>query len=73
MEYIIAYFLVGFVFLVGNTIVGGYFGKSYTLEDIKDSILWPLSFSVLIGLTARILIDKYKAYKLKPKTKVKGK
>ena len=47
--------------------------QSITLEDIKDSILWPLSFSVLIGLTARILIDKYKAYKLKPKTKVKGK
>jgi hypothetical protein len=71
MEYIIFYFIVGFVFLIGNTIVGGYFGKNYTLEDIKDSILWPLSFSILLGLVIRILIDKYKTYKIKPK--IKGK
>jgi hypothetical protein len=63
MEYtsvIFWYLVIALFFLVINSVIAGYNGKTYTAQDIKDSFLWVLSLSILLGLVIRIALDKYR-------------
>lgn len=70
LHYVVGYIIISLVFLLFNSIIAGYNGNSYSFQDTIDSILWPLSLSVLIGLVIRITIEKYKE-KRAQKVKVK--
>ena len=54
------YGIIALVFLMINSVFAGYSGRDWNLTDLKDSILWPLSLGVLIGLFIRIIYDKRK-------------
>jgi hypothetical protein len=52
------YGIITLIFLLVNSAFAGFQGRDWNLTDLKDSILWPLSLSVLFGLLIRIIYDK---------------
>jgi len=72
IPYVVGYFSISLVFLIFNAVVAGYNGNTYSFQDTKDSILWPLSLAVLVGLLIRIAMENYKEKRsTKPKQKHK--
>ena len=69
MDYVIVYIIIAAIVGIINTLIAGFNGKSYSKNDIKDSLLWPLSVSVLLGLLARLVFEKILDYK----KRIKGK
>lgn len=57
--YIEIYFLISIFFMIVNSTIAGFLGLSYNWSDVRDSILWPLSVSVLLGVTIRLIKERF--------------
>ena len=58
LTYLLIYFAIALTFFLINSVIAGYNGLSWTTTDVKDSILWPASIAVLIGLLIRLITQK---------------
>lgn len=68
MDYLIYYISTGLITLLVICIIRGYNGTKYHKSDIFDSIFWPLSFCVIIGVMIKV-IYLFTSEKLKNKGK----
>ena len=57
------YSIVAFIFWLILSMIAGYSGKTSNLTDAKDSLIWPISVAILIGLFIRIAVENYKKEK----------
>lgn len=60
IDYTMYYILGIFITLGINAFVAGYNGTTWNMNDVKDSILWPVSLLVMIGTLIRIIIETTK-------------
>lgn len=61
MDYIylaIIYFSVAGVFLLLNAFIAGFYATEITKKEWFDSLLWPVSAAIGIGILARIITEK---------------
>lgn len=72
MEYFITYVLIAAAMMSINAAVAGFKGGQWNMDDVIDSILWPLSIAMLVGLIARISFDKYNERLANKPTNAKG-
>lgn len=61
------YFIVAFCVLIVNAILAGYFGKQPTMDDVVQSLFWPISLATLLGLLVKVGVESYKEEQQKPK------
>ena len=53
------YVIVFVVTLLLTLLLRGYNGKEYNVKDITDSLLWPLTYTVIIGVLIRAIVNKF--------------
>ncbi len=59
------YLAIALFFLLFNAMVAGYFGEKVTNKDYWESLVWPVSFTVFLGVCFRVISDnRYKFFKL---------
>jgi hypothetical protein len=67
------YFVVAFCVLIINAVLAGYQGMQPTLNDVMQSVFWPVSIATLLGLLIKVGVESYKEELQKPKTQQKKK
>lgn len=51
------YIKIALMTLLLSCFLRGFSGKKYTTADVIDSLLWPLTFVVIIGTITRVIAD----------------
>jgi len=63
LTYIMYYGVAAIAFLFINAFIAGYVSKPLTKEDFRDSLLWPIYVSMILGIIAkpiiRIIINQF--------------
>lgn len=54
------YIFIGVIFLLINAFTAGFTGRDSNIRDVMDSIFWPLSLMVFLGIITRIIYEKVK-------------
>lgn len=52
--YVYYYIVISFMFLIINAVLAGFSGNTLLKEDYKDSVLWPISLAIILGVFMRI-------------------
>lgn len=53
------YAIVFVTTLLLTIFIRGYNGKEYNVKDIIDSLLWPLTYTVIFGVIIRAIVNKF--------------
>lgn len=61
----VIYLCIGVVFLLFNAFAAGYLGMEISKKEWVDSIIWPISAAIGLGLLVRIIVEKLKERKEK--------
>lgn len=54
------YFVVALVVMNINAFLAGYHGVRITMDDVIQSVVWPISIAALLGTLVRIGVESYK-------------
>lgn len=69
LDVLFYYAVIALITLILTCLGAGYSGRKYNRTDVIDSIYWPLSYAVIIGVFIRVL---FLVIKDLVKTKIKG-
>lgn len=67
LSVITIYFSIALGVLIINAVLAGYYGNQTTLNDVVQSIFWPVSLATLLGLLVKVAVEAYKEELQKPK------
>ena len=60
INFIMFYAWVALGVLLINSFIAGFTGAEITRNDVSQSLTWPVSIAMLLGLTIRVGINAYK-------------
>lgn len=63
MEYLVYYVVMVLLMVSINSIMSGFTGRDLEFKDFTDSLIWPITILVLIGVLIRIIYNKIKGKK----------
>ena len=66
INFIMFYAWVALGVLLINSFIAGFTGAEITRNDVSQSLTWPVSIAMLLGLTIRVGINAYKEAQQKP-------
>jgi membrane protein implicated in regulation of membrane protease activity len=67
LPYVSIYLAIAFIFWMINAVIAGFNGNTWTAQDFKESLVWPASLAVLLGLIIRVLVERSVARKKQTK------
>lgn len=60
ITFVVVYIVLGLVFCGVSALIAGYNGIMLNKSDYYDVILWPFSVLALVGIIARICVERVK-------------